>query len=127
MRKLLVLFLLIAIVLLAQPATQRQFIFRYEPVRKDLTLQNLTETERPVLMQHGGYLKSLLEAGKLTMAGQAFDPNGFWGIVIVAAPDQGSAQAILDADPAIQSKLFRAAVVPFRIVFLKATEGVQSR
>ena len=117
MRRILVLALLFSAAAVAQPAPGRQFIFRYEPVRPGFTLQNITEAERPVIVEHAAYLKSLTDQGKLTLAGQAFDPKGFWGIVIVAAADAESANAMLQADPAIKSKLFRAVVVPFRVVF----------
>lgn len=119
MRRVAAVLLLLATAVLAQPATVRQFICRYEPVRKDFTLQNATEAERPVLVQHGAYLKSLLDSGKLVLAGQAFDPNGLWGIAIVSAEDVDVAKALVEADPAVQSKFFKATVVPFRVVFAK--------
>jgi len=108
---------------LAQPAPLRQFLFRLEPVRTDFTLQNMNETERPVVAGHAAYLKSLLDQGKLRMAGQVFDPKGFWGIVIVDAPDLDAAAAIMNSDPAIRSKLFRGVVVPFRIVFQRTPDA----
>jgi uncharacterized protein len=105
----------------AQPAPVRHFLFRLEPVRADFTLQSMTEAERPVVGQHAGYLKTLLDQGKLVLAGQAFDPKGFWGIVIVNAADQEEATGIMNADPAIKSNLFRGVAIPFRIVFQRPT------
>lgn len=122
MRRLLILATLVSMVALTQPAPVRQFLFRMEPVRKDFTLQNMTEAERPIIAEHAAYLTSLVQQGQLILAGQAFDPSGFWGIVIVSAPDAEAATAILNADPAIKSKLFRGVVVPFRVVFFRAPE-----
>jgi uncharacterized protein YciI len=123
MRRLLLLAVLLSSTALGQPAAMRQFLFRLEPVRKDFTLQNMTETERPVIVEHAAYLKSLTEQGKLALAGQAFDPNGFWGIAIVNAPDAETATAMLNADPAIKSKMFSGVVIPFRIVFSRLPEA----
>ena len=97
----------------------RQFLLRIEPVRKDFTLQNMTEEERPVLTEHVGYLNSLYAAGTMTFAGQAFDPKGLFGIIVVKAADAEAANAILNGDPSIKSKFFRGEVIPFRAVFEK--------
>ena len=105
---------------LAQPAPMRQFLFRLEPVRADFTLQNMTDAERPVVAEHAAHLKTLLDQGTLIMAGQAFDPKGFWGIVIVNATDPEAATTLMNQDPAIKSKMFRGVVVPFQIVFASA-------
>ncbi len=104
---------------LAQTAPTRDFLFRIEPARKDFSLQNITEAERPILAQHGAYLHGLHAAGTMIFAGQAFDPKGFFGIIVVKAADLDAATAIMNADPAIKSKLFHGEVIPFRAVFEK--------
>jgi hypothetical protein len=54
------------------------------------------------------------------LAGQAFDANrGFWGILIVNTSDPEAAGAIMKADPAIQQKIVRGEVIPFRTVLLR--------
>jgi len=123
MRRTLLLTLLVAASLLAQPAQNRQFLLRYEPVRADFTLQNMTEAEQPILEQHGAYLKSLTDQGKITLAGQAFDPKGLWGLAIVTAPNAEAANAMLQGDPAIKAKVFRGAVIPFRVVFTRPPDA----
>ena len=116
MRSAILLFLLCAAGA-AQTPPARQFLLRLEPVRKDFTLQTMTEAERPVVGEHVAYLTGLLAKGTLTFAGQAFDPKGFWGIVVVNAPDLEAAKAILNGDPVIKSKLFAGEAIPFRTVF----------
>jgi uncharacterized protein YciI len=91
-------------------------------VRKDFTLLNMNEEERPVIAAHVAYLTGLLNEGKLTFAGQAFDPRGLFGIIVVNAPDMDSATALMSADPALKSKIFRGEVIPFRTVFQRACE-----
>jgi uncharacterized protein YciI len=77
----------------------------------------MTEAERPILARHVAYPNSLLAAGTLTFAGQAFDPKGLFGIIVVKAADSDAASAILNGDPTIKNKLFRGEVIPFHTVF----------
>ena len=110
---------------LAQAPQGRQFVIRLEPVRAGLTLQNLTDEERQVATEHAKHLRDLLAQGKLKMAGQALDPKGLWGIVIVDAPDMETATAIMNSDPGVKEKLFRGEVTPFRVVFERTTESAK--
>jgi uncharacterized protein YciI len=84
---------------------------------------NMTEEERPIIGAHAAYLAGLLNDGKLTFAGQAFDPKGLFGIIVVNAPDMDSAAALMNADSALKSKMFRGEVIPFRTVFQRACES----
>lgn len=102
--------------LFAQGPAVRHFLIQIEPVRADFALGNVTAEEMPVLQAHGAYLRELLAAGKLVTAGQAFRPKGLFGLIVVEAPDAASAQAILDADPAVKNKVFRGEVIPYRTV-----------
>ena len=117
MRRLLLFVLFLSVSALAQPVQVRQFLLRLEPVRKDFNLKNLTDDERRVVGLHFAHLQRLKADGKLIVAGQAFEPNrGFWGILIVSAPDSESAAALMNADPAIKEKLVPGEVIPFRSV-----------
>jgi uncharacterized protein YciI len=119
MRRLFVLLFLLSVTALAQPVPARQYLLRLEPVRKDFSLQNLTEDERRIVMEHAAFLKRMQSEGKLVFAGQAFDPNrGFWGILVVNANDPKLAAELMNADPAIQQKLVRGEVIPFRTVIM---------
>lgn len=100
----------------AQQAPDRQFLLRIEPVRAGFTLQNMTEEEQKTAAAHLAYWKGLFAEGKLTLAGQAFDPKGFFGIIVVNAPDMESASGLLHGDPFVKANLFRGDVVPFRSV-----------
>jgi uncharacterized protein YciI len=101
---------------LAQPAPVRQFLLRIEPVRSGFTLQNMTPEESGIANQHFAYLQKVFAEGKLTFAGQAFDPKGLFGVIVVNAPDADTAAALLNGDPAVKAKLFRGDVIPFRTV-----------
>jgi len=111
------LFMVMAVSALAQTAPQapvRQFLLRIEPVRAGFTLQNMTEEEQKTAVAHLAYLKGLFAEGKLTLAGQAFDPKGFFGLIVVNAPDLESASRLLHGDPFVKANLFRGEVMPFR-------------
>ncbi len=108
---------------LAQSVPVRQFLLRIEPVRKDFTMQNMTEEERSIAGEHVAYLQSLMAQEKLTFAGQVLDPKGLWGIIIVTAPDLETATALLNGDPSIKAKMFRGEVVPFRTVFARGASA----
>jgi len=102
--------------LFAQTPPARQFLLRIEPVREGFALNNVTAEEMPVLQAHGAYLRELLASGKLVTAGQAFQPKGLFGLIVVEVPDAAAAQALLDADPAVKNKVFRGEVIPYRTV-----------
>jgi uncharacterized protein YciI len=100
----------------AQAPPAKQFLLRVEVVRKDFTFQNITPDEMKIAGAHMAYLRSLEAEGKLTYAGQVFDPKGLWGITVVNAPAAEAAEALLEADPAVKAGFFRGEVIPFRAV-----------
>ncbi|MBZ5581728.1 MAG: YciI family protein [Acidobacteriia bacterium] len=123
MRKLILLLALFSIAALAQSAATGQFLLRIEPTRTGFTLQNMSPEEARLATQHVQYLKSLLDAGKLSLAAQVFDPKGLWGILIVNAPDPETARALLEGDPMVKAKMFRGEAIPLRVVFEKPAES----
>jgi uncharacterized protein YciI len=123
MRKPILLIALFSGAALAQPAATGQFLLRIEPTRAGFTLQNMSAEEGRLAAQHVQYLKSLLDSGKLSLAAQVFDPKGFWGIVIVNAPDRETARALLDGDPMVKGNMFRGEAIPLRVVFEKPAEA----
>ncbi len=114
---------LFSIAALAQPAATGQFLLKIEPTRTGFTLQNMTAEEARLAGQHVQYLKSLFDSGKLSLAAQVFDPKGFWGMVIVNAPDLGTARVLLDGDPMVKAKMFSGEALPLRVVFEKPAES----
>jgi uncharacterized protein YciI len=123
MRKLILLIALFSGGAVAQPAATNQFLFRIEPTRTGFTLQNMSAEEGRLAAQHVQYLNSLLDSGKLSLAAQVFDPKGFWGIVIVNAPDRETARALLEGDPMVKGNMFRGEVIPVRVVLQKPAEA----
>jgi len=123
MRKVISVLALLSGAALAQPAATDQFLLRIEPTRAGFTLQNMTPEEAALATRHVRYLKSLLDAGKLGLAAQVFDPKGLWGIVIVNAPDLAAARALLEADPMVNGKTFRGEALPVRVVLQQPADS----
>jgi uncharacterized protein YciI len=122
MRKLVLLIALFSGGAAAQPVTTGQFLLRIEPTRAGFTLQNMTADEGRLAKQHVQYLSSLLDSGKLSLAAQALDPKGLWGIIIVNAPNLETAQALLAGDPMVKANMFRGEAIPLRVVLEKPAE-----
>ncbi len=107
MTRTLVFTLLSALCLLGQERPPvPQFILRLEPVRKDFAIQNMTDEERRIGMEHMRYLKRLQSEGKLSFAGQVWDAKGFWGIAVLNVADAQTAAAVIEADPAYSRSCF---------------------
>jgi uncharacterized protein YciI len=128
MRRLFALVLFICVCALAQPVAVRQYLLRLEPVRKDFSLQSLNEDERRIVGEHVAHLRRLQADGKLVIAGQALDPNrGFWGILVVNAPNPETAAELMNADPAVKQKMLRGEVIPFRTVMMAVADPAAAR
>jgi uncharacterized protein YciI len=119
MRQLILLLVLCSVAGLAQTPATGQFLLRLEPTRPGFTLQNMTAEEASLATQHVQYLKSLLDAGKLSLAAQVFEPKGLQGIVIVNASNRDAALALLNGDPGVKGNMFRGDAFPVRIVLEK--------
>ena len=72
-----------------------------------------------------GFTKGSEDKIRLAYSVQAFDPKGLWGVIIVNAPDQEAATALLNGDPTIKAKVFRGEVIPFHTVFQRGAESAQ--
>ncbi|TFH07839.1 MAG: hypothetical protein E4H14_07635 [Candidatus Thorarchaeota archaeon] len=70
------------------------------------------ETEE-IVSNHFNYLKSLLETGKLTMAGRFSEV--LIGLVMIEAESREVAMDIMRNDPAVVSGVFHAELYPWSI------------
>ncbi len=95
----------------------QQFMLKFEPANRVLSMQDVSEADRQILAEHGNYLKTLMEQGTLLFGGQALDPNGLWGFAIIHAADADAAAAVLGSDPGVKAHFFKGEVIPFRLVF----------
>jgi uncharacterized protein YciI len=107
---------LIALLVLAaaQAPQPKQFLIRVERTVNDYN--KATDEQKTAARAHFPYLLRLHAEGKIAFAGRVPDPKGMWGFMVVNAPDEASARAILDGDPAIKAGVYRGEVFPFDTV-----------
>ncbi len=75
-----------------------------------------TPHEAAVVSEHFEYLKNLTTRGVLILAGRTLNEDeSSFGIVILDADDEESAQTIMRNDPAVTNDVMRAELFPFRV------------
>lgn len=94
-----------------------EWIYFLHPPRDDFAA-SMSDEERAAFGAHRAYLEELLARGSLILAG----PTGGTvntGVAVLEAPDEASAKAIMDEDPAIVAGVVRGELRPFRATFLR--------
>ena len=124
-----------------QPVTEPPFGQTYcyfiRPAR-DGFFEEMTPRETEAMRGHVTYIRSLLAAGRLILAGPCFDPAQFPrgektveleipapGIVVFRAADDADARAAMEADPAVAAGVFKAQVNRLGLAFLEDVAGLQ--
>ena len=98
-----------------------QWLYKIQPVRPAMLSEGSTPEEDAITEQHFDYLKRLTEAGVVILAGrtQTTDYSSF-GLIIFNAEDEAAAHEIVQNDPAVKQKQFRAELYPYQIALLDA-------
>jgi uncharacterized protein YciI len=78
----------------------------------------MTEQEKQVWAVHFERLQRLLDDGVLILAGPTLGSINT-GVAIFEAPDEQSAQQIVDADPVVAGGFARGELRPFRVSLLR--------
>ena len=74
-----------------------------------------TDEESAVVAEHFGYLQALKAAGILILAGRTQEDLGTWGITIFEAPDEITARAVMETDPAVAAGVMSATLYPYAV------------
>jgi uncharacterized protein len=90
----------------------RHFVYLIRPLRAGFA-GGMTAEEERLMDEHFKYLKSLLAAGTLVIAGPCTDAA--FGVVIFEAESDSAARAIMTEDPSVQGGIVQAEVHPFRV------------
>src|SRR5262245_46370337 len=95
------------------------YLYRIQPTRPGMLTEGPTETEAAIVAQHFHYLKGLTERGVVVLAGRTLntDPSSF-GIIILRADTEAAARGVMKNDPAVQQKVMRAELYPYRIALM---------
>jgi uncharacterized protein YciI len=93
-----------------------EFLYRLQATRPAMLTDGLTPEEREAVARHVAYLERLAAGGVVLLFGrtQTTDPATF-GIVILRVGSPVEAQRVMTDDPAVQARVMRAELFPFRI------------
>ena len=80
----------------------RGFFLRLLPPRPDFAF-TMSDAERATMNQHIGYWSNLAAQGKALAFGPVGDPAGPYGVAVVLAEDDETADALRKGDPALAS------------------------
>jgi uncharacterized protein YciI len=92
------------------------FLLIYRPPRPTFET-DATDEENAVIGEHFQYLKRLLAARKLILAGPCEDAS--MGIAVLECENEAEALRILAEDPAVVKKVFTCEVKPYRVSLLR--------
>jgi uncharacterized protein YciI len=92
------------------------FMYTLYPTRLEMFTSGPTDAERSSAAEHWIYSQQMLREGVVVFAGRAIEPTseGAFAIVVIRADSQDDARALMNADPAVRSGIFRARLFPFQ-------------
>ncbi len=97
-----------------------EWVYFLHPPRGDFAA-TMTDEERAVWREHAARLEQLLAGGIVVLAGPTLGRVNT-GITVFEAPDDESARALMEADPAIAGGFCRGELRPFRVSFLRGRD-----
>jgi uncharacterized protein YciI len=83
-------------------------------------VEEMSLEEQEIMEKHFEYLKSLLEAGKLILAGPSLDPP--FGVIVLEAETEEEARRLIAADPSVAAGVQTPELHPFRASLLRGRE-----
>lgn len=93
----------------------KQYIYTVEASRLGM-LDQANEEELQILPEHNAYIEQLVNTGSGVFAGAVSEKNNqHFGMVIFQAEDDAVAKDILHNDPAVESRIMRGCLYPFRL------------
>lgn len=92
-----------------------RWVYRIVPTRPEI-VDGATDEETAIIEEHFGYQQALKAAGILILAGRTQVDEGTWGITIFEAPDEPSAHAVMQTDPAVAAGVMSATLYPYAVL-----------
>jgi uncharacterized protein YciI len=93
-----------------------EFLYTIKPIRAALLSEEPTDNEAATIKEHFDYLQSLATRGVVILAGRTLNTDqSSFGIVILRARDEATAQAIMEDDPAVKQRIMQATLYPYRV------------
>lgn len=100
-------------------APMPHFFYALRPIRPAFA-GGMTAIEEAAMGAHAEYLRSMMLAGKLLLAGPLLDRS--LGVGILVAEDEAEAQALAAADPAGKAGIATVTASPMRLSFYAARD-----
>ncbi len=97
-----------------------EWIYFLHPPREDFAA-TMTDAENEAWGRHFARLKRLRDDGILILAGPTLGTINT-GVAVFEAPDEVTAQAIVDEDPAIVGGFARGELRPFKVSLLRGRD-----
>lgn len=91
------------------------FLYRLLPPRPSFS-EDMSAAEAEVMERHVGYWQDLLDRNVAVAFGPVLHPDDPWGLGLLDLDDHQTAQAIAEADPAVQSGTCSYEVVPMQLI-----------
>jgi uncharacterized protein YciI len=94
-----------------------EWIYFLHPPREDFAA-TMTEAEQEVWGRHFARLQQLYAEGKIILVGPTLGSKNT-GVCVFEAPDEATAQAIVDEDPTIAEGFATGELRPFKVSLLR--------
>jgi uncharacterized protein len=85
-------------------------------------MDDASPAEEQVMHDHFAYLKGLLDAGTLILAGPSLDPP--FGIIVFEAESEDEARRLIEADPSVAAGVQTPELHPFRASLLRGRDSL---
>lgn len=94
----------------------RQYIYVVRLVPRLYEQKAWTEQDREAAMKHFERLRAAGERGPVILAGRTEEPaDKTFEIVVFEAPDEATARAFMESDPAVKARIMTAELHPYMI------------
>ena len=101
-------------VLCCAPMSKQHFYLKLIPPRPTFP-NDMTETERALMMEHVKYTHGQFAAGRVLIFGPVIAPDGAFGMAVFETADEAEVRAIMEEDPTVKAGLNRFEVYPMRV------------
>jgi uncharacterized protein len=82
-------------------SNKKYFALKLLPPRSTF-MQDMTDEERAIMQQHVGYWADMMKNDIAIVYGPVLDPNGAYGLGVVAVDSEEQLKNIIAHDPALQ-------------------------
>lgn len=92
-----------------------EYLYHIQPTRPAMLTQGPTPEEGELIQAHFDYIKGLVDKGIAHFVGRTLNLDAeAMGLMAFSAADEASAEAIMNADPAVGGGVMKARLFPFK-------------